>query len=90
MTLKPDPRVWRDVLIEFGIDGASMKDIFILAQVSDQGRQASNHIISKLLQQTLRLRLCIRAARMRGSCPLGSEARWRTWESPHVARGRLH
>ena len=51
VTWDPNPRVWKQYLEEEGVDDISIKELFLLGQLSDLGRQEANRIISKLLKK---------------------------------------
>ena len=42
---------WVDTLEEADVDGTSMKELFLLAQLSDEGAYEANRIISKILKK---------------------------------------
>ena len=73
---------WVKVLVDMGVDDTARMELFLLAQLSQGGKDAANHVISKLLKhradgQVLHnpsafVHSCVRNARHRS---IGAEAR---------------
>ena len=61
--------MWRAVLLEHGVDNLAMQEIFLLAQMGDQGRRAANNVVAKLLKARADHRLIANpSAFMHSSC----------------------
>ena len=50
-TLKRDAAVWWQYLNDLGVDGPAQRDLFLLAQLSEEGYVEANHLLAKLVKK---------------------------------------